>query len=148
MVVRVYGALENFNRGGYRGRDHVFFPRTVAVDLESGKKLDCPLLSALDYPDRSVADMPSGANGAHYEGLSLVPSLGEKLFLGRPTVPHVRRDTPSDDLLDEGICSPYNRTDSGFPIYQCAPSFDKGLIQFSRPPVGPGAAPAEDECSS
>jgi hypothetical protein len=152
MVVRVYGALENFNRGGYRGRDGDFFPRTVAVDLESGKKLDCPLLSVLDYPDRSVADMPSGASGAHHQGFNLIPSLGEKLFLGGPTVPPVRRDTPADDLLDEGTCDPpppqeAASDDSGFPIYQCAPTFDEGLIQFSRPPVGPGAAPAEDECS-
>jgi hypothetical protein len=55
----------------------------------------------LDYPDRSVADMPGGASGAHHEGLNLIPSLGEKLFLGGPTVPPVRRDTPADDLLDE-----------------------------------------------
>ncbi len=150
MVVRVYGALDNFNRGGYRGRDDDFFPRTVAVDLESGKKLDCPLGSVLDYPDRSVADMPSGASGAHHEGLNLIPSLGEKLFLGGPTVPPVRRDTPADDLLGAGACGPQEATASDapdFPIYQCAPAFDEGLIQFSRPPIGPGAAPAEDNCS-
>lgn len=146
MVVRIYGALEDFNRGGYGGPDDLRFPRTVAVNLKTGKELNCARLTPVDSPARSSADMPSGTGGGHHEGLNLIPSLGEKLFLGGPTVPPVDRDTPAGDLLDEATCRATEDDDPPF-IYQCAPKFPDDLIQFSRPPVGPGAAPADDGCS-
>jgi hypothetical protein len=58
----------------------------------------------------------------------------------------VDRDTPAGDLLDEATCRATEDDDPPF-IYQCAPIFPDDLIQFSRPPVGPGAAPADDGCS-
>ncbi len=125
LANRVYQAFEGYNRGGSGGPTDTPFPTVRAVDYTTGQGVPCAPLNQLpDVVQTPPTDPPATSP----------PVLRDNLEL--------KNGLPFDRLLGSG--SPAK----GF---QFAPPNPKGLIQFTRPPLLPGAdvseIPPPDNCA-
>jgi hypothetical protein len=125
LANRVYEAFEGYNRGGSGGPTDTPFPTVRAVDYTTGKGVPCgPLNQLPNRIQRSPTDPPATST----------PVLRDNLVL--------KNGLPFDRLLGSGSSA------KGF---QFAPPNPKGLIQFTRPPLLPGAdvssIPPPDNCA-
>jgi hypothetical protein len=107
---RVYNAFSGYNQGGAAGPMDIPFPTVRAVNYETGEDLDCADVNLLPSP-RSPDDMPTGRSPATGP---LTLRNGEQLSVG---------------VLAEG-----DHEGSEY-----APAYDPDLIEFTRPPILPGA---------
>jgi hypothetical protein len=113
LANRVYQAFPGYNRGGSGGPTDTPFPTVRAIDYTTGKGVPCAPLNQLpDVIQTPPTDPPATSP----------PVLRDDLKL--------KNGLPFDRLL--GSSSPAE----GF---QFAPPNPKGLIQFTRPPLLPGA---------
>jgi hypothetical protein len=125
LANRVYMALPGYNRGGSGGPDRSPFPAVRAVDYTTGKGVPCAPLNMLpDKAQTPPTDPPATSP----------PVLRDNLVL--------KNGLPFDRLL--GANSPAKGS-------QFAPPNPKGVIQFTRPPLLPGAdvsaIPPPDNCA-
>ena len=121
LANRNYQALPGYNPGGTRKRT---FPVTTAVDLKTGKAVDCQKYNQLPTRlQRSPENPPSKRN------------------YGRVPV-RIALKNGSRLVVRGGMSGSHS---------QYAPKNPPGLVQFSRAPLGPGADVAEvpppDNCS-
>jgi len=146
LAVRLYGALDNeVNMGGYfrDGR----FPTATAYDLGTGEEIACP--SLLPGVARQPDNMPNREEISDFGNGVPLEAFNKRVFLGGPTLPAVDLDTSFD-----GFCTDADfDSDGGSSLcrIEWAPELDPELVQFTRPPLAPGAAvpsiPAPDACS-
>jgi hypothetical protein len=125
LANRVYQAFDGYNRGGSGGPAGTPFPTVRAVDYTTGKGVSCAPLNLLpDAVQTPPSDPPATSP----------PVLRDNLVL--------KNGFPFDRLLGS------NSPAKGF---QFAPTNPKGLIQFTRPPLLPGAdvsaIPPADNCA-
>jgi hypothetical protein len=125
LANRVYQAFPGYNRGGSGGPAGTPFPAVRAVDYTTGKGVPCAPLNVL--PDK--LQTPPGNPPA-----TSTPLLRDNLVL--------KNGLPFDRLLS---------SDSKLKGIQFAPANPKGLVQFTRPPLLPGAdvsaIPPADNCA-
>ncbi len=123
LANRVYEAFPGYNPGGAGGDDSIPFPRVTAIDATTGDPADCTQLNLVPNP-RSSTDMPT-----EKEPRTGAVSLegGQRLSVG----------------LDGG--------DNDGEGAEYAPELDPDLIEFTRPPLLPGAdvssIPPADSCA-
>jgi hypothetical protein len=125
LANRVYMAFPGYDRGGSGGPDGSPFPVVRAVDYTTGKGVPCAPLNTLpDAVQTPPTDPPATSP----------PTLRDNLVL--------KNGLPFDRLL--GSSSKAKGS-------QFAPPNPKGLIQFTRPPLLPGAdvssIPPPDNCA-
>lgn len=125
LANRVYEAFPGYNRGGSGGPTNTPFPTVRAVDYMTGKGVSCAALNQLpDKVQKPPTDPPATSP----------PVLRDNLVL--------KNGLPFDRLLGS------NSSAEGF---QFAPPNPKGLVQFTRPPLLPGAdvstIPPPDNCA-
>jgi hypothetical protein len=123
LANRVYNAFPGYNLGGAVGPTNTPFPQVRTVNYETGDPVDCSKVNLLPSP-RSPQDMPQ----ANHAVLDAVPlTNGEQLTLG----PQASR--PGHEGLEY------------------APALDARYIEFTRPPILPGAdvpsVPPPDSCA-
>jgi hypothetical protein len=125
LANRVYMAFPGYTRGGSGGPDHVPFPIVRSVDYITGKGVPCAPLNVI--PDK-LQTPPSRPPATP------TPVLRDNLVL--------KNGLPFDHLLGS------NSQAKGF---QFGPPNPKGLIQFTRLPLLPGAdvsaIPPPDNCA-
>jgi pimeloyl-ACP methyl ester carboxylesterase len=125
LANRVYQAFPGYNQGGSGGPTDTPFPTVRAVDYTTGKGVPCAPLNQL--PD-IVQTPPTSPPATHS------PVLRNNLKL--------KNGLPFDRLLS---------SDSTAQGVQFAPPNPPGLIQFTRPPLLPGAdvskIPPADNCA-
>ncbi len=125
LANRVYQAFPGYNRGGSGGPTSTPFPTVRAVDYTTGRGVPCAPLNQLpDKVQTPPTDPPATSP----------PVLRDNLVL--------KNGLPFDRLLGS------NSSAEGF---QFAPPNPKGLVQFTRPPLLPGAdvsaIPPPDNCA-
>jgi hypothetical protein len=125
LANRVYQAFDGYDRGGAGGPADTPFPTVRAVDYATGEGVPCgPLNQIPDGLQRPPTDPPSTGTPAVRDNLALKNGL------------------PFDRLLS---------SDSQAGGVQFAPPNPKGLIEFTRPPLLPGAdvsaIPPPDNCA-
>ena len=123
LANRVYNAFPGYNLGGALGPTNTPFPQVRTVNYETGEPVDCSKVNLLPSP-RSPQDMPE----ANHVLLDAVPlTNGQQLNLG----PQATRPG------HEGM--------------EYAPALDARYIEFTRPPILPGAdvpsVPPPDSCA-
>ncbi len=125
LANRVYDAFPGYNPGGAGGPTDTPFAEVKAVDWVTGDDLDCSELNALPNP-KSPTDMPT-----------------ERTPISSPiALEGGARFTPGThgSLGDEGLAG-----------VEFAPALDADLIEFTRPPLLPGAdvssIPPTDSCA-
>ncbi len=118
---RVYNAFPDYNQGGAAGPTDTPFPTVRSVDLTTGEGVDCSSLNLVPDP-KPPTDMPDGTGDA-----SSVTLDGGESFGAGPGA---------------------GSSGSGF---EAAPALDPALIEFTRPPLLPGAdvssVPPADDCA-
>lgn len=122
LANRNYVALPGYNPGGTLRHT---FPTVTAVDLATGKPVDCQKYNQVpDWLQRSPTDPPS------------------RLSYGRVPVRIVLKNGSVFSGVDVAAASP---------AAQFAPPNPPGLVLFTRPPIEPGAdvttVPPPDNCS-
>lgn len=121
LANRVYNAFPGYNQGGAAGPTNTPFPRVRAVDLGTGQGVDCSTLNLVPHP-ASPTDMPDD-NGAAARVVALA----------------------SGDSFGAGPGA------GSKPGAEYAPALDPTLIEFTRPPLLPGAdvssVPPADDCA-
>jgi hypothetical protein len=125
LANRVYQAFDGYDRGGSGGPTDTPFPTVRAVDYTTGEGVPCAPLNQLpDKVQTPPTDPPATSP----------PVLRENLTL--------KNGLPFDRLMS---------SDSTAEGVQFAPPNPKGLIQFTRPPLLPGAdvsaIPPPDNCA-
>jgi hypothetical protein len=125
LAYRVYMAFPGYNRGGSGGADDSSFPMVRAVDYTTGNGVPCgPLNELPDKVQTPPTDPPATSP----------PMLRNSLVL--------KNGLPFDHLLGSSSSA------KGF---QFGPPNPKGLIQFTRLPLLPGAdvsaLPPPDNCA-
>jgi hypothetical protein len=125
LANRVYMALPGYNRGGSGGAGNVAFPTVRSVDYSTGKGVPCAPLNVI--PDKLQTPRPARRLrrrrrcGATWCSRTACRSTARSARRPPPTGSSSRRPTP------------------------------KGLIQFTRPPLLPGAdvskIPPADNCA-
>jgi hypothetical protein len=122
LANRVYNAFPGYNQGGAAGPTNTPFPTVRAVNYQTGEDLDCSDVNLLPSP-RSPTDMPAGRSPA---AGPVTLRGGQQVSLG-----------PQADADHEGL--------------EYAPGYDPDLIEFTRPPILPGAdvpsVPPPDACA-
>jgi hypothetical protein len=123
LANRVYNAFPGYNQGGAAGPTNTPFPTVRAVDLETGAGVDCASLNLVPDP-LPPTDMPSGDAAASARAIAL--NDGSRLGAG-----------PGAGASGTGA--------------EYAPALDPSLIEFTRPPLLPGAdvssVPPADDCA-
>jgi hypothetical protein len=122
---RVYNAYPGYNRGGAGGVEGTPFPAVRAVNYETGEPVDCSGLNQAPHP-AAPTDMPSEAAATAEPSAAVV--------------------------LEDGHPVPVGPTGSGGNTgAEYAPQLDPTLIEFTRPPLLPGAdvssIPPTDNCA-
>lgn len=119
---RVYNAFPGYNQGGAAGPTDTRFPEVRAVDLGTGEGVDCSSLNLVPNP-ASPTDMPDSEG----ESARVVTLDGGDSFGAGPGA---------------------GSTGTGA---EYAPALDPALIEFTRPPLLPGAdvssIPPADNCA-
>jgi hypothetical protein len=119
---RVYNAFPGYNQGGAAGPTDTRFPEVRAVDLETGEGVDCSSLNLVPNP-ASPTDMPD--TGSASAGVVTLDG-GDSFGAG-----------PGGGSTGTGA--------------EYAPALDPALIEFTRPPLLPGAdvasIPTADNCA-
>lgn len=119
---RVYNAYPGYNRGGAGGAAQTPFPTVRAVDYETGQSVDCASLNLAPDP-AAPTDMPAD-----------VPSASA---------------APAPAVMDDGQTVPIGGGSGSGAEY--APQLDPSRIEFTRPPLLPGAdvssIPPADNCA-
>jgi hypothetical protein len=125
LANRVYEAFPGYNRGGSGGPTSTPFPTVRAVDYTTGEGVPCAALNQIpDALQTAPTDPPT----------TRTPILRNDLEL--------KNGLPFDRLLG---------SNSSLKGFQFAPANPQGLIQFTRPPLLPGAdvsaIPPKDNCA-
>lgn len=125
LANRVYDAFPGYNAGGAGGPTDTQFPEVRAVDWQTGDDLDCSALNVIPNP-KSPTDMPTERTPI---SSPIALEGGARFAVG-----------PSGSSGSNG--------DQGF---EYAPALDADLIEFTRPPLLPGAdvssIPPADNCA-
>jgi hypothetical protein len=125
LANRVYMALPGYNRGGSGGAGNVAFPTVRSVDYATGKGVPCATLNVIPDKLQTPPTRPPATP---------TPVLRNNLLL--------KNGLPFDRALG---------SKSSVEGFQFAPPNPKGLIQFTRPPLLPGAdvskIPPADNCA-
>ena len=121
LANRNYQALPGYNPGGTRKNT---FPVVTAVDLKTGKAVNCQKYNLLPNRVQSPpSDPPSKLNYGH------IPI-------------RIALKNGSHFVFRDGIGGPHS---------EFAPKNPRGLVQFARAPLGPGAdvakVPPSDQCA-
>ena len=119
----MYESFAGYNPGGAGGEGNIPFPSVTAVDVSTGDDVDCSQLNLVPNP-RSTSDMP----------VERVPHTGPISLEGGQRLPIGPHGGEAD-----GAGAEY------------APELDPDLIEFTRPPLLPGAdvssIPPADGCA-
>jgi hypothetical protein len=130
---RVYNAFPGYNRGGAAGPTATPFPTVKAINYETGEDVDCSQQNLLPSP-ASPTDMPTNPMDASPSDAVIELTDGTKLAIGPQGS---RRSAEGDDAAVDGA--------------EYAPELDPDLIEFTRPPLLPGAdvssIPPPDNCA-
>ena len=124
LANRVYNAFPGYNQGGAAGPTDTRFPQVRAVDLTTGQGVDCSTLNLVPDP-KPPTDMPTGSATADSTLVKLLDgtSFGAGVGGGRSS----------------GTGAEY------------APALDPDYVEFTRPPLLPGAdvseLPPPDNCA-
>ncbi len=125
LANRVYDAFPGYNPGGAGGPTDTPFAQVKAIDWQTGADLDCSDLNAIPNP-KSPTDMPTGRTPIS----SPIALEGGARFAAGP------HGSSGDD---------------GTAGFEYAPALDPDLIEFTRPPLLPGAdvssIPPSDACA-
>jgi hypothetical protein len=130
---RVYNAFPGYNRGGAAGPTETAFPTVTAVDFETGEDVDCTDQNLLPSPQPPTA-MPTNAVDLSPGEAAVELTDGSTFPLG---LQGSRRSAEGGDAAVDGA--------------EYAPELDPDLIEFTRPPLLPGAdvssIPPPDNCA-
>jgi hypothetical protein len=130
---RVYNAFPGYNRGGAAGPTNTAFPVVRAVNYETGEPVDCGPLNLVPNP-QAPTDMPTNAVDADPSDGVLTLTDGTRIAVGSQGS---RRSAEGGDAAVDGA--------------EYAPELDPDLIEFTRPPLLPGAdvssIPPPDNCA-
>lgn len=130
---RVYKAFPGYNRGGAAGPTDTPFPTVTAVNYETGEQVDCGDQNLLPSPTPPT-EMPTNAETESPSESVLELTDGTRLPIGPQGS---RRSAEGDDAAVDGA--------------EYAPALDPDLIEFTRPPLLPGAdvssIPPPDNCA-
>ena len=133
IAYRVYNAFPGYNRGGAAGPTDTPFPEVRAINYETGEDVDCTTQNLLPSPT-SPADMPTNAVDASPSEAVVELTDGTRVALGSQGS---RSSAEGDDAAIDGA--------------EYAPELDPDLIEFTRPPLLPGAdvssIPPPDNCA-
>lgn len=130
---RVYNAFPGYNRGGAAGPTDAPFPTVTAINYETGQEVDCADQNLLPSPTPPT-QMPTNAETVEPSEAAVTLLDGTRLPLGPQGS---RRSAEPDDAAVDGA--------------EYAPELDPDLIEFTRPPLLPGAdvssIPPPDNCA-
>jgi hypothetical protein len=130
---RVYNAFPGYNRGGAAGPTSTPFPVVRAVNYATGEPVDCGAQNLLPNP-KPPTQMPTNAIDANPSDAALTLTDGTRIALGAQGS---RRSSEGEDAAIAGA--------------EYAPELDPALIEFTRPPLLPGAdvssIPPPDNCA-
>jgi hypothetical protein len=133
MANRVYNAFPGYNRGGAAGPTDTPFPTVTAINYETGDTVSCAEQNLLPSPTPPT-QMPTNPIDASPSEAVVELTDGTRLPLGPQAS---RNSTGSDDNALAGA--------------EYAPELDPDLIEFTRPPLLPGAdvssIPPPDNCA-
>ena len=130
---RVYNAFPGYNRGGAAGPTTTPFPTVEAVNFKTGKDVDCAEQNLVPNPTPPT-DMPTNANPRSPGPAVIKLTDGSTLPLG-----------------PQGSRTSAQGEDSAVAGAEYAPALDPSEIEFTRPPLLPGAdvssIPPPDNCA-
>jgi hypothetical protein len=130
---RVYNAFPGYNRGGAGGSTNTPFPTVRAVNFKTGEPVDCASQNLLPSP-QPPTEMPTNAIDANPSEAALTLTDGTRIALG-----------PQGSRGSTGTAS------AAIDGAEFAPTLDPDLIEFTRPPLLPGAdvssIPPPDNCA-
>jgi hypothetical protein len=130
---RVYNAFPGYNRGGAAGPTDAPFPVVRAINYETGEPVDCSTQNLLPSPTPPT-QMPTNAVDADPSAGLLTLTDGTRIAVGSQGS---RRSAEGGDAAIAGA--------------EFAPELDPDLIEFTRPPLLPGAdvssIPPPDNCA-
>lgn len=133
LANRVYNAFPGYNRGGAGGPTDTPFPTVTAINYETGDEVDCTDQNLLPSPTPPT-DMPTNAEDEDPSEGSIELTDGRTILVGELAT----RATEAD-------------SDSKLAGAEYAPELDPDLIEFTRPPLLPGAdvssIPPPDNCA-
>jgi hypothetical protein len=130
---RVYNAFPGYNRGGAAGPTNTEFPQVKAVNYETGKEVDCTQRNLLPSP-KPPTEMPTSAATKSPSPAAIELTDGTQLATGPQGS---RRSEAGGEQARQGA--------------EYAPEYDPDLVEFTRPPLLPGAdvpsIPPPDNCA-
>lgn len=130
---RVYNAFPGYNRGGAAGPTKTAFPEVKAINYETGEPVSCGEQNLVPNA-KAPTDMPTNADTTSPSPAALKLTDGSKFPIGSQGS---RASAKGDDAAAAGA--------------EYAPELDPDLIEFTRPPLLPGAdvssIPPPDNCA-
>jgi hypothetical protein len=130
---RVYDAFPGYNRGGAAGSTKTPFPTVKAVNYKTGEDVDCADQNLIPDPKPST-EMPTNAATRSPGPAVLTLTDGSKIPVGSQGS---RTSAQGDSAAVDGA--------------EYAPALDPDRIEFTRPPLLPGAdvssIPPPDNCA-
>lgn len=130
---RVYNAFPGYNRGGAAGPTSTPFPTVKAVNFQTGADVDCSAQNLI--PDgKPPTQMPTNSETRAPSEAVIQLTDGTKLPIG-----------------PQGSRRSAEGTNAAVAGAEYAPALDPNLIEFTRPPLLPGAdvssIPPPDNCA-
>ena len=133
MANRVYNAFPGYNRGGAAGPTHTPFPTVKAVNYETGDDVDCTDQNLVPNP-KAPTEMPTNATKKSPSPAAVKLADGTTLPIGPQGS---RKSALGANAAAQGA--------------EYAPALDPNEIEFTRPPLLPGAdvseIPPPDNCA-
>ena len=133
LANRVYNAFPGYNRGGAGGSTNTPFPSVRAVNYQTGEPVDCTSQN-LAPGAKPPTETPTNADDAKPSDGVLTLTDGTRIAVGSQGS---RRAAEGGSGAQDGA--------------EYAPALDPDLIEFTRPPLLPGAdvssIPPPDNCA-
>lgn len=130
---RVYNAFPGYNRGGAAGPTNTPFPEVKAINYKTGADVDCSQQNLLPNP-KPPTQMPTNAATTSPSPAAIKLTDGSTLPIGPQGS---RKSGQGEDQAEQGA--------------EYAPTLDADRIEFTRPPLLPGAdvssIPPPDNCA-
>jgi hypothetical protein len=133
LANRVYNAFPGYNRGGAAGPTSSPFPTVKSVNLQTGADVDCSAYNLFPR-GKPPTEMPTNSDTRSPSAAVVQLADGTKLALG-----------------PQGSRTSAEGGQSAIAGAEYAPALDPDLIEFTRPPLLPGAdvssIPPPDNCA-
>jgi hypothetical protein len=130
---RVYNAFPGYNRGGAAGPTKTPFPEMKAINYETGDDVDCSDQNVLPSP-KPPTEMPTTSATKSPSPAAIQLTDGTRIAVGPQGS---RRSEAGGEQSRQGA--------------EYAPEYDPDKIEFTRPPLLPGAdvpsIPPPDNCA-